>query len=650
MWAIEPDTCFSTSVLSSIEFCTGGALYSGWGTGGTFYAHPLLYANPAPPGDSPLYIGLGTSIQLTPHAYCNEAYVYVEGRFVLGSRCPPNLQIWNPINSGDPLSDALDADCQIWATAVAPGSAEITLTGEDTWGRQRDLPEPLEYQIVEMDIDLAGLADELDMTLPGKGIGLNSDDDDDDSVVDLVDSYVAGEDELVSMQVTARGADCPYRYRFCFGANVRIWRDSSKGGPPLVSGELLAPGDHPSSLHVEAVASGNGAITGELWIDPDQDGSWEAIHSDLVVYTVCEVDLVATTIDPLGLVVSVNWSDDDGDGWTNEEAPPDAVYTPDKDDEYILNGDNDFRTVVLWASPTDLDGATVRITPSGGIKVYRSSTKRMGLGSSEVAPGTEIPVSELPLALLVEGLTGSESFADEKLTAEYKWQGDSLTHDELPVTVVEVTLGGVFSGLQQEDNEIRFNSEGWQISNDRNGLISWDDADGDGQTGDVDTHCRYFHNCMECRGTVSPQLASIDPQPIEFSFFQQMQKLHAQSSDGVVWLCDPTTNPPMLVTTWTDDGPNGEVQDVSISEQGHIYTLDGPGPIELSGPHLMVYLNFRVRVMVNIGGSWHQCSDYFKWHSEMLVEPVPGTELRTRGARAAQKLGSGWIQFPEAID
>jgi hypothetical protein len=33
-----------------------------------------------------------------------------------------------------------------------------------------------------------------------------------------------------------------------------------------------------------------------------------------------------------GLYLNVNWDDDDLDGWSQNETPPNAVYTPDKDD------------------------------------------------------------------------------------------------------------------------------------------------------------------------------------------------------------------------------------------------------------------------------------------------------------------------------
>lgn len=147
VWAIEPDTYFLTSVLSSIEFCTGGALYSGWPGSGSFYAHPILAAEPAPSG-SPGPICQGTAVRLIPSFYCNEAYLFSTGNcFDLYKKCPPDVNDWIPIDFGDALGSALRSGCEIWAVANRPGSDHIILIGEDTWGRQRDAP-LLYYEVV----------------------------------------------------------------------------------------------------------------------------------------------------------------------------------------------------------------------------------------------------------------------------------------------------------------------------------------------------------------------------------------------------------------------------------------------------------------------------------------------------------------------
>jgi len=227
-------------------------------------------------------------------------------------------------------------------------------------------------------------------------------------------------------------------------------------------------------------------------------------------------------LDP-GLYVNVNWDDDDQDGWTNDEKPPDAQYTGDKDDPEIRNdakgvtGDDDFRAFSISVDPPDMPGK-VKLTwsPSGeaariGVWSTRSKKKADGT-SSEVSNGTEFNVADLPNThLFLEGTKGSDAFRDVVLEAHYVIGGEQPPSDTVKVTLFEVVGTGegaqrggkgFYSGDQQEDNDKKHSS--FKGSRDKNGRISWDDANGDGVKGDNEPLCEYFRNCMEYQGTVKP--------------------------------------------------------------------------------------------------------------------------------------------------
>ena len=54
---------------------------------------------------------------------------------------------------------------------------------------------------------------------------------------------------------------------------------------------------------------------------------------------------------------------------------------------------------------------------------------------------------------------------------------------------------------------------------------------------------------------------------------------------------------------------------------------------------------FRDRVIVKIGGDWHQCSPFLTWHAQFWMSPKDAIYL-TRSSVTFQKLGAGWIVVP----
>jgi hypothetical protein len=61
-------------------------------------------------------------------------------------------------------------------------------------------------------------------------------------------------------------------------------------------------------------------------------------------------------------------------------------------------------------------------------------------------------------------------------------------------------------------------------------------------------------------------------------------------------------------------------------------------------------MNFKDHAVITIDGITSQCSDYYKWHSQMYLKRVnendPNNLDLTRDAQGLQKLGGGWITIP----
>jgi hypothetical protein len=362
--------------------------------------------------------------------------------------------------------------------------------------------------------------------------------------------------------------------------------------------------------------------------------------------TVVEVELIvwafpdANEEDP-GLYINVNWDDDDGDGWDPNDTPPGGTYTGDWNDSHVPGGDNDLRMTSLLIQPGGVPG-NVTLTFGSNVKLWATNSKLDANGvSSEVSSGTAFSTGDLPTGFLIEGYSGSSSFGDMELKAQYS---EASCHDIVKITVFEVDLRGRFGyGNQALDDQIRHSSWEWPGSSDKNGKISWDDANGDGTKGDNDPNCKYFHNCMETEGTVKP--SGVDDE-VEFDFDRTMWRRIWKKKEGdEEW--DFVKG---YTLVWESDEIQGD-EDLSPSGSNHIYQTDGPGFITKERQPTWDYrahiMDFREWVEVYVNGSWRQCSDYYKWHSKCYIKPKDD-DYYTRDSSGLQALGAGWITVPDS--
>jgi hypothetical protein len=360
-----------------------------------------------------------------------------------------------------------------------------------------------------------------------------------------------------------------------------------------------------------------------------------------------------------GWYINVNWDDDDGDGWNPNEYAVNASYQGDKNDDKVIkpdgSGDDDLWRLDIEVTNHSLPGS-VKLTFPQNVGVYETNTKVKTVNgmevSSRVTSGAQFPVSQLPKTLYVEGRGGSLKRKDVQLKAEYQGVGKA-DPDEVQVTVFEVKIKGLFgpanpprSAPQQSDNERKFKDA--PAGNNKVGIISWDDGNGNGikcdfeGSNDCDDWCPGFNNCVELQGTVYPSGVSTNKFGIEFDFERDKYgTLWFKEIGGAQWLIDPDSE-----SAWDDDDPNNDDEDLSPSSHDHIYAIDGPGyGSHGRGTDGQFYVrNFREHVWVKLYGRWYQCSTFFKWHVQLYIIPKPNDpSWLTRTAISQQLLGAGYV-------
>ena len=362
-----------------------------------------------------------------------------------------------------------------------------------------------------------------------------------------------------------------------------------------------------------------------------------------------------------GLYMNVNWDDDDKDGWTNSALPPNAQYTGDRDDSEIAGGDDDLRKFTVRVIPATLPGG-VKLFFGTKVRVYKTNTKTQGGVSSLVASGSVIPHDDLPVTLYLEGFTPTPEEKSETLTAAYApTAGETDTpveEDNIKITVIGVsgTPGGRFSGAQliATENSARHSNPNYPStgSNDTNGRISWNDANGDGTIGDQDTKCQGFHDCMELTNNILPQpLTLLSAGGIVFDCKREKLGKAWMRLDGGEWAGVSNAT----FTVWTDDdATNGDEDNTPSSLTGAIYDTDIPGFTFSSRPNAFncdygaQIIDFRETVKVTLYGVAYQCSGWYKWHSSIYIKPHPTDASKlTRDDWTKQKLAEGWIDIPQ---
>lgn len=315
-----------------------------------------------------------------------------------------------------------------------------------------------------------------------------------------------------------------------------------------------------------------------------------------------------------GWYLPVNWSDDDKDGWSNNGTPPNAMYTPDKDDPYIAGGDRDlFKFGISLGIPQppaqgQLVGKLKLTYDTAKIKVYRTNTKgavdnpnQSSLIASETV-FTNIELGENP-HFYAEGIAGSTAFKDAFIKVEVTLVPDDVQmerqSDKVEVTVFEATQVGFFEGPQQADNQARFSHAAIKGSSDVNGIRSWDTPD---------ANCVGFHNCMELQATIKPGVPTSGFNPYQgmvnlsdpVAAFQVTWSMHREKFVAVWDKVGESAWSPLFASQhqkWTpDDSVATGNADLDLTiENNHIYFIDVSGQYGKTRPpdYVQMYANFR---------------------------------------------------------
>jgi len=100
---------------------------------------------------------------------------------------------------------------------------------------------------------------------------------------------------------------------------------------------------------------------------------------------------------------------------------------------------------------------------------------------------------------------------------------------------------------------------------------------------------------------------------------------------------------------WESDDASQNDEDLT-PYNNHIYMIDAPGCPSRNrtevGDYVLFVSDFREWALVSIMGEMRQCSDFYKWHHQLYLQPKNETDL-TRAAAGLQKLGGGWIVVPD---
>ncbi|MFT3881174.1 MAG: hypothetical protein QM703_16110 [Gemmatales bacterium] len=331
-----------------------------------------------------------------------------------------------------------------------------------------------------------------------------------------------------------------------------------------------------------------------------------------------------------GWLSNVNWSDDDGDGWRTLYGPESTIteYIPDRDDTSVPGGDRDLRKFEVQVNGNDTSqdyDHSFTLTFGSNVAVYLSNTKAGGRLESPYIVDTEQMTFRSGFGaeyktFWLEGQEASTAFRDGSLVAEYT--PDCLhnttkrvispmlkTSDEVKVTVLGVTNTGIYSGGQQEDNDARFSDTinvSTRCSYDEDGQMSWDLPQymNAPPAGYGASWCKYFHDCIEIQGTVSPPrddnpsqyygwtddgwteggcIPRPDPLPaslVNFSYSQKVIGITWEKFDSeAFWKVsgprsgEPGEGPGGSPGQWVPDDPISGAQSVVPSLTDHIYMI-----------------------------------------------------------------------------
>ncbi len=407
-----------------------------------------------------------------------------------------------------------------------------------------------------------------------------------------------------------------------------------------------------------------------------------------------------------GLLHSVNWSDDNNDGWnpastrtTTAGSGNDVYYIPDKVHSSASNppfNDRDLRKfVVNVTNATLLNGAIYdfKLTFGNNVRVYLNQNKvgdpvpdgKIWRNADMTPPTNPTGLPKVAtMTFWLEGVVASTAFRDQEIKVEYVGGNIAMdkTVDTVKLTVIGVSQTGLFTGAQKADDKNWFSRDNEndntlkRYSFNEYGKISWDMpdylqmAEPVNQGGLGKEYCMHYHNCMTVQGNPSPPRDADNsvyygwtenpnnynnPQPnpatIPLVIFDLKREVYGARWERVKATEEWRTARPLWVQNriWSDDELQIDTSKTIVPTYlNNLYFNDAPGHSGNSSKvidYTQEYYNFRNWVTVKIYTDIFIVSDMYKWHSQILTKP--NGDYSTRAINAFQKLAAGWIDVPQ---
>jgi len=354
----------------------------------------------------------------------------------------------------------------------------------------------------------------------------------------------------------------------------------------------------------------------------------------------------------VGAFTVANWNDTDGDGVRDDQDNDGVIATAAGRDEIDL-------MELVIDKPTPDRGGWVTLTASYNVRLWNEETKVTEV-VLDAYGNVELLTSQLPMTLYVEVTSPSTSLRDVIITADYQgYASDSVAATGIWSSLTAVEYGdATYADMIQQ-------SPWSEVEAGKPPQPKMEEVGGTGllpiptTVEGSDFVCNAVWMCF----TVTPPGIQ-DEAAVHFDLTRRIERK--------VWALDASKSViehgqnPLTVSFPEDDNEEanddsslGEDESDEPNDNGHMFTLDAPGPQATvpAVPGGIVYFVDRfnaeefVRVGINLlfggnGVAGSRCSGKYDWHvTHTLVDD--GTGEFTRDATGRNEIGPGHISVDD---
>jgi len=524
------------------------------------------------------------SITLSILPSMNKGEVKLEG--------PGSIKVWENSNKGTPVSLPKTWDL---SSESVPGT--LYVEGVSTSSSLRDVELKLSYiagtttihddkvrfTVVQVDLDMSGVADNEEEN-KGGFIALNDDDDDDNHTADKDESGpITGEDNLVQITLqkvlpTALTGNVTLVKVPSDSTKIKIWENATKGGEPINLPENYnTPADLPENLHVEGFAASASVRDVILALEFTVGGK---TFDDKVKVTVIDVQSIAvdnSDSDTHKILSVLNASQIPDDHFVTAEGTGNIVLLAT-----ITPNTEETRDTITWTGMTQ-DG-------SDKLKATKSRTASGKYQATVNVSGTD--ARDLTNWVVWSTASSSSNAKSEDVRVNYTRirGGYNVTHTIIPADIITQTDRPNLSGSKSSDPP---------------------DVPG-GDTG-------VYHKGVSLAGGAdkkwdsSRQLRQKILNPDSLSF----------PGDAKYW----TTylNYPSDGVCGNDDAGTGDPENndpYNTPYQGAVYSYDYPSRYQYHSEGALnntfeVRIHMQAFARLNLGSTWYRISGWYLWKTHL---------------------------------